>query len=914
MQEECKLIVAQLMPQLINLLLEAGEEDDTYGYCLEYAVARLESYAKPLNSAERVWNNLADFVDRYLCEQLPILADTIKTLANVIIDDRSITEDLKVALLDFLLSVNFKAFRSARIHYEDCMTRRKEILETLLAAQAQASPDTPSEFNFATFRQTLDSKLASCRDAAPKQEQAEASTSRTLSAQTLQTRRMNELVPTKNYTSMVTRVNAAYAQQPEEPPRSGPVDCNTLARCSEVGAKCRFAVAYGSYLRRRFNNVHENLQLYGEEGFVMREILGMFFLPGDCHNFKVVNHLLQLRPNLISDTASEQLVLEKFVKPMQYMQMLHLYINSCETPYTNGERLLILNSLTGALRRLVKPVVESLTQFERSLSIDEGNQLNLRDFRRATKRSFMRLELLWSLAAATYISYPEEFGQEPHSRSQHIFCSLVELAAAQTATAEEQERRAYSAALLLHVLHVHCRFLDNWWQLGEFNDWHEEFPVQRLAHDGRTEYAMRTFDNGQPYMKICPVYQLIERHIASAGAALAALYDSKRLPDFVSAHESLLGQSLHHLLVKSVHGQLQYYQKLSTSSSSSSSDEVPDIFRQLNSTEDEQLRCLYYVYYQETHLDDAQPGSCSIDELLSSCQSCVVYAPLDELICQTLERYLEQRATLLNSYLGHLIREQMQLVQLLQQLRAVYLLLHFEQFAEQYELAVGNLERGLIAEAAEQLQSILDMQNLRPSYPFHLEVPGAKVEQLTLHYSYDMALTSIITEPQLRCYNAAFRLRLQLHVAVHRLQQLPELPDEQTVSDSLLQLKQSVLHALHQQFQLQQLQRSADLCDERLQRRERLSYMQATHESFVQAMSANLRLGEANCRAEMCELLAMARIVVCLWRRVAYMLAYNMTRGGKFESSYQRRNVGYLGSVNKSSEVMRYLTLLPDFN
>ncbi|XP_030566929.1 uncharacterized protein LOC115766974 [Drosophila novamexicana] len=911
MQEECKLIVAQLMPQLTKLLLETDEKDDTYAYCLEYAVARVESYAKPLNSAERVWNNLADFVDRYLCEQLPILADTIKTLANVIIDDKSITEDLKVALLDFLLSVNYKAFRSARIHYEHCMTRRKEILETLTASQA--SSDTPREFNLATFRHTLDSKLSSCRDAVPKQEQTEASTSRTISAQTLQTRRMNELVPTKNYTSMVTRANAAYAQQPEEP-RPGPVDCNTLARCSEVGAKCRFAVAYGSYLRRRFNNATENLQLYGEEGFVMREILGMFFLPGDCHNFKVVNHLLQLRPNIISDTASEQLVLEKFVKPMQYMQMLHLYINSCETPYTNGERLLILNSLTGALRRLVKPVVESLTQFERSLDTDEGNQLSLRDFRRATKRSFMRLELLWSLAAATYISYPEEFGQEPHSRSQHIFCSLVELSA-QTSTAEEQERRAYSAALLLHVLHVLCRFLDNWWQLGEFNDWHEEFPVQRLEHNGRTEYVMRTFDNGQPYMKICPVYQLIERHVVAAGAALAALYDSKRLPDFVSAHETLLGQSLHHALVKSVHGQLQYYQKLSTSRCSTGV-EVPDIFWQLNSTEDEQLRCLYYVYHQETHLDETQPGCCSIDELLSSCQSCVVYAPLDELICQTLERHLEQRATLLNSYLGHLIRDQMQLVQLLQQLRAVYLLLHFEQFAQQYELAVGSLERGLSAEAAEQLQSILDMQNLRPNYPFYVHVPGAKVEQLTLHYSYDIALTSIITEPQLRCYNAAFRLRLQLHVAVHRLQQLPQLPDDQEVSESLLQLQQSVLHALHQHFRLQQLQRAAELCDERLQRRERLSYMQATHQAFVQTMSASLQLSEANSGEEMCELLAMARIVVCLWRRVAYTLAHNMTRGdlGKFESYYQRRNLGYLGSVNKSSEAMRYLTLLPHFN
>lgn len=903
MQEECRVIVMRQMPELVKLLLESNMESDTYTYCLEVALCRLENYSKPLSSAERISQNLTDFLDRYLCEQLPTMAHTIKTLSNVIIDDISISDCFKLGLLDFLLSVNFKAFRSARIHYEEYMDRRMKILDDLAVAQGNASSETRKEFSLDSFRQTMNTKLLSSCVSTSEEDALRESTA---SLNTVQSRAISEVTSTLARSS-----SGEVCPNPLQKQFIKPISSCTLARCNELGSKRLFVVAFGSYLRRKFSNATQCLQQYGEEGFVTREILGMFFLPGDCHYFNVVNHLIQLRPNVISNAETSQLVVDKFLKPLQYMQMIQLYINCCETPYDNGETIETLTSLTAALGRMIKPIVETLTEFERSLSNDKEG-LGLLDFRRATKASFKSLELLWSLAAASYISYPAEFGNEPHSRSQHVLCSLVELTA-QALTIKDQGRRAYSAALLLHVLQVHCRFLDNWWRLGEFNDCHEEFVAYKSEKNGRTEYVMRSFANGQPYMKICKIYKIIKRHIESAGPALAALYDSKRLADFVIEHKSLLEMNLHQTVVRSMHRQLKFYEMPSHKTAESG----PDIFFQLKSTEDDQLRCLYYVYYKETTLELNQPEFCNIDELLQRCQSCVAYTPLVELICRTLERYLDQRVLLLNRYVAFLIRDRLQLGKVLEELRAVYLLFNFEQFAEQYSEAFGYLESGLIDKSALQLQAIMNEYSstaLHGSDAFTVSLPTESIEQLSLVYSGEGMFASIITEQQLKSYNEAFRMRLQLHVTVHRLQQLPQLNGDHAVAESLSQLQATVLKALEKQFRMQPLKKAAAQLDETLRRSEKQSQLQTAHLEFVQLMTSSLKLTVYRSQHELHELLTMARIVVCLWRRVEYIYFYNMTANQEsdYEAQYALHNMAYLISVTAATKAMRCLHPLKD--
>ncbi|TDG53303.1 hypothetical protein AWZ03_000118 [Drosophila navojoa] len=893
--EECRELVDRQMPKLVKLLLESEVEDDTYTNCLNSALYCLESYAKPLNTAESISQNLGDFLDRYVCERLEIMAQTIKKLCNVILDDIIITDGFKLALLDFMLSVNFKAFRSARIHYDDYMARGRNVLKALAAAQSTTALYGRRENKLDSYRETLSSKNKSTSTS-----EEEVLSESTASLHTIRSQDISDNIETL---AIGSSSDELYPNQEEEaidmPPK--------LNRCSR-----RFIVAFGSYLRSKFNNAPQCLMEYGEEGFVLREILCMFFLPGDCHFFHMVNHMIDLRPDVISNKETRLYIVEKFLRPLHHMQMMQLYINCSETSKDNTERTETLVCLSAAFRRLLKPIVEVLTYFERSLSND-FELLSLRDLRRATKTRFETLERLWSLAAATYMSYPAEFGNEPHSRSQHIICSLVELTL-QTLTARDPEKRAYAAALLLNELQVICRFLDSWWQTGEFNDWYEEFAFKKSERNCRTEYTMRPLDYGQPYMKICRIHRIIRRHIESAGPALAALYDSRRLADFVNEHQELLTRKLHQAVVHSMYEELRFYQVHA---------QMPvqagrDIFWQLRTTNDQQLRSLYYAYYVETMSDLKQAEFCNIDELLRRCQNCVIYTPLAELIFQTFERHLEQRALLVNRYVNCLIQNRLHLAKVFEKLRAVYLLFNFNEFDKEYSLAYGYLENGLIVKGAEQLQVIMNRYNsmaMLRNDPFYVALPITNIEQLSLAYSCNKMLNGIITEQQIKSYNEAFRMRLPLYVTVYRVKQLPPLNSDNAVAESLSELQDTVVQALEKHFQIEALQRAVDQLDEILPRSEKLSHLQIAHQEFVSLMVSSLKLGVYRSQHEQQELLTMARIVICLWRRVEYILLYNITEedtGCDFADKYDDHNMAYFLSVMTATKAMRSLHPLKD--
>ncbi|KAH8416301.1 hypothetical protein KR222_005871, partial [Zaprionus bogoriensis] len=761
--DHCQQIISYNLPLLVRLLLDIDEEqlaqEDSvecnaiYKNCLNFAIMRLQQYRLPLNRPDSILNNLADFVDRFYCENLKDLGETVKMLAHILIDDQYCSEHLKWMLLDFMLSVNYRAFSTARINMEAMLRIKCKLLESLASIYNRAAPEKPksvADYQMSQYLESespaeeevdcladvqelsLDLELESPPDSAPSSRTAECSRRTELDAMESFSRALNEL-----HDSLATRV-----------------------------ARGGFARNYGEHLLRQLPVATQSAELpHGEEALMLREMICMFFAPQDCRNFELVNNLLQLRATAFSSHLCNKQI-EQLLKRIQYMQQLHIYIECYETPHCHGDRLETLLALTTALRRLLKPVVESLTYFEQRLSSGRALQ-SVQSLLHATNGSCQRLQLVWTVVAESFVQQPWQLEIAAHTRCQRILGSLLALTS-ESGQTDALGARACAAALLLHVLRVYCQYLDNWWQLGVFNDWHDEFPAMRLEVSGRTEYVMRAEDDEE--LSLQSIHLIINQHVAACGIPLAFLHDSKRLADFVGTHKALLKEPLHHALVNALLLQLQPYQVVTLTKL----PPVPDIFRQMKANPDEQLRSLYYLYYKETLADFKQPSNCGIDKLLKQFQLCATYAPLDELICLSLERLLEQRTLLLNSYVLHLLRVQLQIDAVLEHLRSIFLLLDFETYAAQWQQLLDQLEQGAFTEVAAQLQLIIDSHNPRLGYPFSVQLPGAELQQLRIVFNCDPALGWIITESQLGQYNAAFRLLLQVRVAVRRLRQLPD--------------------------------------------------------------------------------------------------------------------------------------------
>ncbi|KAL7733678.1 hypothetical protein ACLKA6_005124 [Drosophila palustris] len=899
-EQSRQIIIARNVPQLVNLLLDS-KEHVKYEECVKYGIYMLANYNRPPCSSESVLRNMADFVERFQLEQLDELGETIKMLGQVVVDDKHCPEDLKYSVLEFMLSVNFKAFRTARMHLKETMERRSSLLESLALAYKQRELAKKSLSNGPTsVRRPLDLEIeVSSIGNSSLSDSLNLSLDLSLDCKSLDSvdspTEQQQVLPdgegagrqdTPEELDAIKRFSHALFQlRQEQLNRDKDSDASLgLNKPHPFGS---FAMSFAHYLRRQQQYEGEEGQGPGqEERVLLRELLTMFFQPDDCRHFQLVDHLIQGRPNVACHN-----LLQQFLRPLQQMQLLQLFIE-CH----DENHLETLTSLTAAFRRLLKPVVESLTHFEQRVASGK-EQAALRALLHATKQSFQRLQLLWQLAVGSNVVQPQ-VATVPHLRSHRIVCKLLQL------TTDKSALGGSAAALLLHVLQVHCQFLDSWWQLGEFQDCLDEFLAKRLEAKGHSEYVMREVDK----LENCSLYQILKQHIKSAGHSLAVLYDSQRLSDFVAIHHALLKKPLHYTLVKCVLHQLQTYQVESVRKVSA----APDIFKQLKSAEDEQMRSLYYAYYKESLPDFKQPLICGIDELLKQCQSCASYTPFQEIICRCLERVLEPRVLLVNAFVLHLLRVQLQLDKVLAQLRSVYLLHNFRLFEQQFEIALVQLQLGLVAVATEQLQGILNSHNPRQGHQFRVSLASADLGQLSLHYCCDPALICIINESHLKVYNSAFRRLLQVHLAIRKLQQLPELACNPVAVASLINLKTDLELALEQHMKTEQLQQAAAQCDDELQRCLNLPQLQQLHNAYVQQMSDILQ-AVINMDSNLQELLMLATVLAKHWLRLQQVLAESSKCGKleEFEAQYAQQSKSYLLSIHRLSESMQCLLAWP---
>ncbi|KAH8366050.1 hypothetical protein KR093_008639 [Drosophila rubida] len=931
MQQQQEELVAQRLPELMHRLLDCDEENKhpDYDDCLQYAKQRMANFNRPPDSPESVEENLGNFIERFHLEFLEELGDTVKLLSQVILDDLQLPEPLKWAVLNFMLSVNFRAFNSARMFLRDRKACRSQLLESLdwayrikkearLSAEQQqlevlqkqpleldsevgsiAGSSVSAGTNLSSVDLSLDLSLLSSPEGGSSQvSPASIRQPWPYFRQQQQPEQTPELQQQEQHARQSLSLALSQLQLSQELQQSEH-SIESLPP-NEPRIVTNFGATFGAHLRQPLQDDQLAMELYGEEGYLLRELLSMFFQPRDCRNFELVNQLIQLRPEAMSSNPIKQQMLAQFIQPLQYMQLLQLFIDCYQ------RHLETLSCLTAALRRLLKPVVETLTYFEQRVAID-SKQATLRSLLRAMRPNLPRLQLLWSLAAASYVLPPQQLDIAAHFRSQHIVHNLLQLAALPPHV-DTDGRRGAAAALLLHVLQVYCQCLDSWWLLGDFQDWHDEFPAQLQLVGGRTHYVMRTLHGEEVALLQCPIYQIIERHIICAGKSLAVLHDAKRLGHFVGVHRALLKKSLHHMLVKTLLPQLKPYQleqprKL---------PRAPDIFRQLKATENEQLRAMYYAYYKETLVDFKLPTVCTIDELLRQCHGCVSYAPLHELICRSLDRVLEPRVLLVNAFVVHLLRETLQLAPVLAELRAVYLLFDFAQYAEQLELAVDQLEHGCHVLAAEQLQLVLERHNSRVAYPFRVVLNSADLDQLSLLYSCDAALDCIIYASQLDLYNIAFRRQLQLQVALRKLQQLPAFGFNTKVSGSLVSFKSSLELALERQLKQASLLRASAECEAQLQLSGSLPQLQLAHNTFVQQMCRILLTDNDN-EELLQELLMLANIMGKHWLRLKRVFGHPSTPSvgcevaADFDVRFGKLKIDYLLSIHRMTDAMQCL-------
>lgn len=932
MREQCQEIVNQRMPQLVRLLLgikgeqQEQEHSTVYKNCLNYSLNTLEQYPKPFSTIESIQNNLADFVERFHVENLKEVGEAVKMLAGIVIDDHQCPERIRWMSLDFMLSVNWLAFRTARINLEELMKFKVKLLESIATITIHAPPEnTANTCNEFSCKQSQfleqDTAEQSCFDNEsmhdaldlsqyfPEDSTLEDSTNcSTTDGSSTQSMPLPDRATIKKLNQALNFMRRSIEEfsllQNEASSESGIKELNS----SRIG----FARSYGEYLRELLKQ--ENMKLkeqggYNEERLFVREVLCAFFAPTDSRHFVLTDRLIEMRSIENLSSICRTHVLEHLLLSLQYMQQLHIYIECFETPHCHGDRLDSLTTLTLAMRRLLKPFVESLTFYEQRLKAGKVPAC-IQGFMHATRGSFQCLRLLWSVAAKSFLQLqqPWQLYLAPHKRCQNILGSLLSLTS-EPGEADTEGCRACAAALLLHMLRVYCRYLNNWWQSGDFSDWYDEFPARRTDYKGHTVYTMRNPsknpDEDQD-LHVQSIYLIIQQHIKSCGTPLALLYDSKRLEDFVDTHESLFKESLHHSLVNALMQQLEPYQIETLPKTQT----IPNIFLQMKATRNMPLRKLFYMYYKETLPDFKQPSNFAIDELLKQFQLCAPYTPLDELICLTLERQLDQRALLINSYVLHLLRVKLQVDAVLEHLRSIFLLINFELYAKQLEQLLDLLEQRAFTEVAEQLQHIIDSQNPQLGYPFSVQLPNANLEQLRIVFNCDPALSSIITESHLELYNAAFRFVLQLHVAVYRLQQFPDLSCNPDEIRSLLALKSTLSHRLIYLLQTKKLEAAAWECDDELQSAVTLPQMQAAHHQFVAEME-KLLLQECNQFSDLQYLMLLTRFLGGLWRRTEHILSNNFMESSneeepeEFKVAYTVATQRYLATLNGKAKELQ---------
>ncbi|XP_030372386.1 uncharacterized protein LOC115622557 [Scaptodrosophila lebanonensis] len=954
-QELYQQVVDRNVPQLVKLLLGSVQEDEAFKACRQFSLATLRHHSYKPTNARSVFRSLNHFLERFTMERLAEFGETFQLLVNMVVkhstDLQTANVDLKWSLIDFMLCANYEAFKHVRLNRRDMEVKRLALIKAIEAGNEKQDTVVGSSEDDVTFDvimnpiQQMDKDSASLTSTSETELEDEwevrtptrqscdlFSVSSSIDGDTSQVSTLsmtqaeeaadkqspsaadNEVVLTETFVtpeaeltfslnvvqlspaaikpSQVNYYRGAHELLTQMHTQGWTAEIHIHPNLSHAHTSHSFAASYADYMQHQLHNNSCPVPQLTPECCLLREVIIMFFHPRDCIYFQLLNQRIEARSSVTTtctfDLAVGNLLETEILPPLREVQMLRKFINYYTSKSVGLDHIRTLFWMGESLWWLIKPITEAFLYFDRRLSLGmETASLSI--FLKHMRTPLQRIRLLSQLTSQSYLWFFNHLHPLAHVRSLYTLSNLMGLA-----TVFSGVERAHAIVLLLQTLRAYCDFLDSWWRSGDFNDSHGEFPALRLKVDHRTVYGMRPLDCVEKQLTNNRIYWLIQQHVLLVGPAIALLYDTLRLADFVNEHETFLTKSLHSSLMEGVLRNLKPY--ILSGKVIQSSPKIPDILQQLRATEDPELRTLLFSYYNETLPDRKQSARCSVPELLRRFANCVEYTPLEELIYVELERQLAARSLLFNAFIVHFMREQIYLGGKLRLIRSVCLCLDINIFREQFDPFFEHLDQHNFKKSLKQLHYIIAAHNPRLSYIFGLELGESEkcantlhvLERITLHVKRDTALACIVTNSQVAVYNAALRMMLQYYWAIWKLLQLPvELGAgiilcyaSKCAIEGIHILHSNLMTALHQ-WDLHPVKRvmeqAARCCDTGIKRCESLQQLQHVHLNYINYLASNFLSTSDNTsfQSGLPEVLQLVIMLTQLRYRVQYLMVDN---------------------------------------
>ncbi|XP_017070915.2 uncharacterized protein LOC108107755 [Drosophila eugracilis] len=952
MQEDaCQQVIARNVPLLVRLLLDSPIDDGkkdvgieckidsaTFESCLNYAQNYLAHSDHEECSPEGVWINMNHFLERFRSERLAEFGKTFQQLANVVLNhpicQNHIQPNLQWRLMDFLLHVNYKAFHEVHRNYHEMEQKRKNILEAVTMATESsdvvreelrkakvslaviARQDTGKHISPSSSQHLCKAEIKSTAEILPinfpsaKEEQSDSVELPEQTYSTYVKPQSNKIQVKDKFVMKDARLELELnlTQDESAAEKASQVTCfrednDLLSRIKtpwwhvdvHVYHQPRilassFTRGYGDFLIYQLRECHNSLRRTSEEHQLLNELVIFFFTnPNDSH-LDMLNEKMELQISEPSTCALRHLLegphLDRVVSLVKKMIYLREMIETHAIKRISGDRVETLTFLSISLRRLLRPVMEFLVYYERRLT--RGTETpTLQHFIETTKEPLQRISLLYELSK-------DNKEDHPSVRSLRILNSLLSHS---TRSTQPKLMRSLSASLLLHSLQAYCQFLDSWWSTGELSDWYEEFPYQSQRIDGRTEYTLREICIEKKEELKSDLIDIIQGHIFESSQAVAVLYDTRKLGEFNSLHFIAPQESLHTSLMKAVLQEVIPYQTELLEENSY----VPDILQQLEATEQITLRRLFYSFYMETRPDPLKPVGCSIEAMIRNFEVCASYTPISEIIIKELQRLLQRRSLVANSYVADLIND---LHKIVKHLRSVYLHLNYDLFRNEFKMLFMFLERNKLMEASIKLREIVVSQDTQLGYLFQVRLCGPHPDNISLRIHYDPLLNRVVTQDQIEEMSSYFRLLLNMHFSLYQLKHLPSLDNskQQQLVEALKSLQVHLRSIIKEQLS------NLDKAFKRLQNLYSyetgfneftvLTELRQIQEVFIFQMKEKLQKefeeGRHSFGGE--EVLNISTILVALWLRVSTLIADHdkQKTSNIWEVKYERLSYHYL--------------------
>ncbi|KAH8323987.1 hypothetical protein KR074_005482, partial [Drosophila pseudoananassae] len=986
-------VISRNVPQLVRLLLdislEEGNQPDskvdsgnqpdstvdpaTFERCLSFANKRLVPHVKEECCPESVWNTMNHFIERYRSEYLPEFGETFKQLANVVLNHplcvNHAQKNLQWSLMDFMLSVNYKAFYEVRRNRKEMLQKRMKILKALALASEGAevsrvphggsargsmgecgktttewAEDTPAESPKTTPRFYIpeariqikdpnstvhnESKGYSLPEIGTNLDNAtfslsmDSPTPQAANGFSSMTQHLNEVRVSEDFSTNEAKMNLLMNLTQVESSLEKPTKVNyyrgvndLLTRIytpwwqvdihvhqeSRTPPSC-FFYNYGEWMLHKLRESQSSLRRMSEEHQLMRELLILFFISRDNSHFQMKGNGVEVLTKGAKTCAVSQLlegpVIGEVFKYLEQMDILRQLIENYATPRLGGCRLETVSYFAVAVRRLLRPVIEFLVYYERRVATGREAP-TVRHFLNISRDAMIRLQLLSKVP-------------DPKVEGRPALSSLVlldALALKCSTPGHSKEERSLSAALLLHSLQAYCHFLDCWWTTGEFQDWQDEFPFQKLQVDGRTEYDLRScLQEEDVHLGGC-LLKVLQDHFGEASQALAMLYDTRRMGDFISLHGSKFQVSLHNFLMEAVLRELLPYQTDKVKGNSF----APNILHQQKYEEQDIVRRLFYAFHIETRPDPRHPARCSPDELVMNFDSCVDYTPIEEIICDQLAIGLRKRTMLANSYVTHVVITELKLHKTVKYLRSVYILETYELLHRKFEDFFGLLSKRNVKKAQKKMKAIVDDLDPNQAYQFNVNLEGSHPNFLTMSVDFDIFLNQVMPQVDFNQLNSCTRWILSIHWTLYRLKRLPPLKITRFVDleVALLTLRNTLEKALEEQLKGSgKVKRLREILyqSEELQKKCTIRELRQAQGWFLRQVGNVVSevISKGNFASSMEEFLGLCDVLYHLWLKAWFVLKNTEVQKPRTtcEMKFEWLRFFYLQRIHKHCKVM----------